>query len=200
MKKSGAILAACLLSVALTACGTAPAAPAGSAEPAGSGSAPVEPAAPAGSAEPSSGSGSSAWADDPNTRVYRDCSITVLDYSLHKDRDGDLALRVTYRFQNNSQSRASFSTTVIPSAYQGDSEEPLAYATPAEADPEYSAMLTQLDPQESILCAGYFKLCSADSPVELEVKDLLDSSAEALRCTLDIAGLTVEEAVPEAEN
>lgn len=195
MKKLGAMLATCLLSLTLTACGTTPATPAGSADTSDTGSAPAEPVIPSGSAVPSPGSasGSSSAQEDPNTRVYRDCSVTILGYSIREDRDGEPALRVECQFRNDSKSSASFSTTVIPNAYQGDPQEALAYATPAETDPEYSALLTLLDPGESIVCAGYFKLSSTDLPIELEIKDLRDSSADALCRTLDIAGMPMED-------
>ncbi len=187
MNKLGAMLVICLLGLTLTACNTASVMPAGSADTMDTDSAPAEPIMPAGS------SGSSSVQDhDPNTRVYRDCSVTVLGYSIREDCDGDPALRVEYRFRNNSESPASFSTTVIPNAYQGDSEQALSYSTPSQNDPQYSALLTLLDPGESIVCAGYFKLSSTDLPVELEVKDLRDSSADALCRTLTIAGMPIE--------
>ncbi|WP_394273697.1 DUF5067 domain-containing protein [Butyricicoccus sp.] len=200
MNKLGVMLTTCLLGLTLTACGTTPAMPAGSADTTDTGSASVEPAIPSDSSVPSAGSasGSSSAQEDPNTRVYRDCSVTVLGYSIREDRDGDPALRVECQFRNDSKTSASFSTTVIPNAYQGDPKEALAYATPAEADPEYSALLTLLAPGESIICAGYFKLSSVDLPVELEIKDLRDSSADALCVTLDITGMPMED-YPESD-
>lgn len=200
MNKLSAMLTTCFLGFTLTACTASSAAPAGSADPAGSGSAADTPT-PSGSSVPYLGSGSVSVTNDPNTRVYRDCVVTVLGYSLCKDCDGDPALRVEYQFQNNSQSSESFSTTVIPSAYQGeDPEETLAYTTPAETDPEYSALLVLLKPGESITCAGYFKLISTELPVELEVKDLRDSSVDALCRTLDITGMTIENTVSETSD
>ena len=110
--------------------GTTPATPAGSADTSDTGSAPAEPVIPSGSAVPSPGSasGSSSAQEDPNTRVYRDCSVTILGYSIREDSDGEPALRVECQFRNDSKSSASFSTTVIPNAYQGDPQEALDYA------------------------------------------------------------------------
>lgn len=202
MKKSGVLLATCFLGLTITACSSTSSIPAGSAGPmgSGSGSSVTRPAAPAGSAElPSpgsavqptgSGSGSSA---DPNSREYRDCTVTVLDYTLCTDHDGETAVRVSFRFKNNSPVPASFGTTVIPNAFQGTSRDMLRFSAPARDDAEYSAQLRLLDPGESIICAAYFKLLTEQLPVELEVRDLRDSSAEALSRRLEIAGMPVED-------
>ena len=212
MKKLCALLAMCSLSVLLAACGNPSAAPAGSAAPAsGSGSAvipsPTVPEPDIGSADDteSGSAGSSNAQTDPNVRVYRDCTITVLGYSIHTDSEGEPAIRVAYEFQNNSQKPASFSTTVIPNAYQGadpqtDADaESLSYASPAEPDAEYSALLTLVQPGESICCAGYFKLTDTTQPVVLEIRDLRDSSAAALYRTLDIADMALSPAVSTEE-
>lgn len=205
MKKLCALLAICFLTVSLAGCGNTSSVPEGSAVPdSGSGSAvipkPTEPEPSTGSAvDTAVGSGSSNAQDDPNVRVYRDCTITILGYSLRTDSEGDTAIRVEYEFHNNSQKSASFSTTVIPNAYQGtdprtDADaESLSYASPAEPDAEYSALLTLVDPGESITCAGYFKLTDTSQPVLLEIKDLRDSSADALYRVMDIANMTVSD-------
>lgn len=211
MKKLCALLAICFLSILLTGCGNTSTVPAGSAEPgSGNGSAvipkPAEPTPSTGSAiDAAIGSGSSNAQDDPNVRVYRDCTITVLGYSLHTDSEGEPTVRVEYEFHNNSQKPASFSTTVIPNAYQGtdpqtDADaESLSYASPAEPDAEYSALLTLVNPGKSITCAGYFKLTDTTQPVIVEIKDLRDSSADALYRTLDIANMAVSAASLDEE-
>ncbi|MCD8355956.1 MAG: DUF5067 domain-containing protein [Clostridia bacterium] len=195
MKKLGAFLVTCFLGLTLTACSSTTAAPQGSAvQPdTGSGSAVIKPEIP----EPGSsqGSGSAAENADPNVRTYRDCTITVIGYSLTQDINGDPALRIEYLFENKSKSAASFSTTVIPNAYQdetGTYDEPLAYTTPEKSDAAYSAMLTLIKPGETITCAGYYKLESTELPVYLKVHDLRDSTADALIRTFDIAGLSPE--------
>lgn len=196
MKKLGSLFVTCFLALSLSACGNPTPVPQGSAENPNidSGSAAIaKPEVPdIGSAQ---GSGSAAGEADPNVRTFRDCTITVTGYSLSKDENGDPALRVEYLFENKSKSAASFSTTVIPSAYQDETEtydEALGYATPAESDPEYTAMLTLIQPGETIVCAGYYKLESTEIPVHLKVLDLRDSSADALVRTLDIASLAAE--------
>ena len=196
MKKLGALLVTCFLGLSLSACGNPTPASQGSAEkpPIDTGSAVIaKPEVPdIGSAQ---GSGSAAEEADPNVRTFRDCTITVTGYSLSKDENGDPALRVEYLFENKSKSAASFSTTVIPSAYQDETEtydDALEYATPAEADTAYTAMLTLIQPGETIVCAGYYKLESTEIPVHLKVLDLRDSSADALVRTLDIASLAAE--------
>ncbi len=203
MKKLCVLFAICFLSVLLTGCGNTPVVSTGSAEPdIGSGSAvipkPEESEPAVGSAvDVVSGSGSSGAQEDPNVRVYRDCTITILGYSLHTDNEGDTAVRVEYEFQNNSQKPASFSTTVIHNAYQGTDPkadpdaESLSYASPARPDTEYSSLLTLVNPGESITCAGYFKLTDLTQPVIVEIKDLRDSSADALYRTLDIADMEI---------
>lgn len=193
MKKLGAMLVTCFLGLTLTACGNAPAAPAGSAAASddNSGSAIILPDGSA--ANSAQGSGFVSGQADPNTRIYRDCAVTVLGYSIRLDSSGDPAIRIEYLFTNNSKSSASFSTTVIPNAYQGTSRDILRYTSPAEPDYEYSSMLTLLKPGQSILCAGYFKLLTTDLPVDLELKDLRDSSADALCRTLDIADMPIED-------
>lgn len=195
MKKLGAIAVTCFLGLTLTACGNTPSTPQGSAPQADidSGSAMIEPEIPViGSSE---GSGSSSTQEDPNVRTFRDCTITVTGYRLSEDENGEPALRVEYLFENKSQNAASFSTTVIPNAYQDETEtyeEPLAYATPAESDSEYSALLKRIQPGETITCAGYYKLESTELPVYLKVLDLRDSTADALIRTIDIADLLNE--------
>lgn len=202
MKKLGAILVTCCLGIMITACGNAPAAPAGSAatQDDGSGSPVVLPEAEVPAAGSAQGSGSASDQTDPNTRVYRDCSITVLGYSIRLDCDGDPAIRIQYQFTNNSQAPASFSTTVIPNAYQGSPRQMLHYTAPAEPDSEYSSLLTLLSPGESIVCAGYFKLLTNDQPVDLELKDLRDSSADALCRTLDIEDMPTEDYIEPERN
>lgn len=203
MKKLCALLAICFLSISLAGCGNTSAVPAGSAMPnSSSGSAmmpiPAKPE-PLGSsaADTPAGSGSFNAQNDPNVRIYRDCTITILGYSLRTDSEGETAVRVEYEFQNNSQKPASFSTTVIPNAYQGTDPQTdkdadsLSYASPADLDAEYSALLTLVNPGESITCAGYFKLIDTTHPVIVEIKDLRDSSADALYRTLDIANMEI---------
>lgn len=190
MNKPGALLAACFLGLTLTACTYTDSSLEGSAElPNDTGSAPVAEESTPDITE----NGSADMQNDPNTRIYRDCAITVLGYSVHLDCDGDPAVRVEYQFTNNSQSAAAFGTTVIPNAYQGTSDDALSYTTPAEPDLAYSATYTLVDPGESIVCAGYFKLLDTTLPVELQVKDLRDSSADALQCTLDIIDMPIGE-------
>lgn len=196
MKKLGALLATCFLGLSLSGCGNPTAAPQGSAEipPIDNGSAIVaNPEKPnTGSAQ---GSGSASGETDPNVRTFRDCTITVTGYSLSKDKNGDPALRVEYLFENKSKSAASFSTTVIPSAYQDETEtydEALSYATPAEKDTAYADMLTLIQPGETIVCAGYYQLESTEIPVHLKVLDLRDSSAKALIHDFDITSLAVQ--------
>lgn len=193
MKKPGAIIVTCFLGLTLAACSNSAPSPTSPGSATGSGSAVIEPETPSiGSAEDA---GSSTAQNDPNTRIFRDCTITITGYSLSTDENGDPALRVEYLFENNSQSSASFSTTVIPNAYQdetGTYEEALSYTTPAEADLAYSALLKRIQPGETTTCAGYYKLESAETPVYLKIVDLRDSSAEALTCTIDIAKLFEE--------
>lgn len=195
MKKLGVLLVTCFLGLSLNSCGNSTPAPQGSAEklPIDTGSAVVaKPETPIGSAQ---GSGSAEKNTDPNVRTFRDCTITVTGYRLSKDKNGEPALRVEYLFENKSKSAASFSTTVIPSAYQDETEtydEALSDVTPAESDPAYTNMLTLIQPGETITCAGYYKLISTEIPVHLKVLDLRDSSADALIRTLDIASLTTE--------
>ena len=188
MKKPGAWIAACCLCLIFTACTDTndttqdPSAPADEA-----GSAPVsQETLP--SEQPSAD-----VPTDPNTRVYRDCTITILEHDLHLDIDGDPAIRIAYQFTNNSEAPASFGTIVIPHAYQGTPRSELRYTSPSEPDDAYASTLTVLDPGESIICAGYFKLISEDLPVELDIKDLRDSSADALHAAFDITSLPIQE-------
>lgn len=196
MKKLGVLLVTCFLGLSLSSCGHSTSAPQGSAKklPVDIGSAVI--AKPevldTGSAD---GSGSATENEDPNVRTFRDCTITVTGYHLSEDENGDPALRVEYLFENKSKSAASFSTTVIPSAYQdetGTYDQALSDATPAESDPAYANMLTLIQPDESIVCAGYYKLVSTEIPVYLKILDLRDSSSDALVRVVDIASLTSE--------
>lgn len=201
MKKLGAMLAVCVLGLALAACGNPQTAQADSTDPVppadSSGSAAdVPPDASAGSGQ---AAGSGAGSSDPNTRAFGDCSVTVLDYSIREDADGNSAVRIQYQFTNHSKTAASFSTTVIPNAYQGTSDTRLHYTTPAERDPAYTALLTLVEPGESIVCAGYFELSDTETPVNLKVTDLRDSSAKALCRTLEIAGMEQEPYIDTSE-
>ena len=77
MKKPGAWIAACCLCLIFTACtNTKDAAPNPPAPADGSGSAAVQETTP--EEQPAADTPA-----DPNTRVYRDCIITILDYDLH---------------------------------------------------------------------------------------------------------------------
>lgn len=206
MKKLGTVLAACCLSLAMTACGT------NTPDATGSG-APADTTAPVtndsitndtGSVVPDSGSavgsGSAVNTSDPNTRSFGDCTVSILDYSIRPDSEGEPALRVTYEFTNNSKKSASFSTTVVLNAYQKNSPEAeesnkhfsLQYAKPSVLDNEYTRMLTLLEPGESITCAGYFKLLDSTTPVDIKISDLRNSSAAALERTLEIAGMQMD--------
>ena len=203
MNKSGALLAACFLGLTLTSCTYSKNSTEGSAQTsANTGSSIVTDAPDAGSStvpesstpEVTPNTGSATVQSDPNTHVYRDCVITILDYSLHLDIDSEPAIRIQYQFTNNSKKATSFSTMAIPHAYQDtDTQQELRYTSPADTDEEYSAMLTLVEPGESIVCAGYFKLFSTDLPVNLKITDLRDSSVEMLCRTLDIVGMTIEE-------
>lgn len=191
MKKLGAILAVCVFSLSLSACGETPSASTGSAPVStteNSGVTTTTPTTTANNSTPSSGSSSDS--SDPNTRTFGDCSITLLDYSIQEDSNGDPAVRIEYLFTNYSKTAGSFSTTVIPNAYQG--EATLHYTTPSQVDSEYSALLTLVDPGDSIICAGYFALEDTETPIQLEVTDLRDSSAKSLMRTLDIVDMQME--------
>ena len=111
MKKLGTVLAACCLGLAMTACGT------NTPDATGSG-APADTTAPitndsitkdTGSVVPDSGSavgsGSAVNTSDPNTRSFGDCTVSILDYSIRPDSEGEPALRVTYEFTNNSKKK-----------------------------------------------------------------------------------------------
>lgn len=111
MKKLSAFLLLCLITVALTACGKPADAAPDSISTDTTGSAAQTPT-------DTDGSGSGDEDADPNTRSFRDCTVSVVGYSLRKDENNDTALCVEYEFENNSKSSASFSTTVIPNAYQ----------------------------------------------------------------------------------
>ena len=195
MKKLSAFFLLCLITLTLTACGKPADAAPDSISTDKTGSAEAPQIGSVGSA-----AGSSEENADPNTRSFRDCTVSVVGYSLRKDENNDTALCVEYEFKNNSRSAASFSTTVIPNAYQAEENESLSdadvleYATPKQADDLYSAMLTRIQPGESITCAAYYKLNSETLPVTLQVRDLRDSTAKALTRELDITGLTVESA------
>lgn len=207
MKKLGTVLAACCLGLAMTACGTNTIPdPAGSAAlddtttPIENDSAIKE----TGSATPdigsAVGSGSADNTSDPNTRAFGDCTVSILDYTIRPDDEGEPALRVTYEFTNNSKKSASFSTTVVLNAYQKNSPAAeddrkhfaLTYAKPSVLDNEYTRMLTLIEPGESITCAGYFKLLDSTTPVDIKVSDLRNSSAAALERTLEIDGMSME--------
>lgn len=181
MRKLGAILFACFAGLLLAGCTNTP----DLSLEGGSGSAVL---IPRGSEQ---GLEQEPVQNDPNVWVYRDCTVTILGYSLQMDHEGCPAVRVEYQFKNNSQSPASFSTTVIPNARQDT--ETLLYTAPAQDDPQYSAMLTLMEPGESIICAGYFKLADSSQPVVLEIKDLRDSSAQTLCRTLEIGNMAAED-------
>lgn len=195
MKQLGAMVTSCVLALTMTACSSAPAQTNSETVYTGSGSAPVAPhtANTDTAAQNNYASGSSTQTDDPNTRNYGDCTITLQSYSIRLDNEGQPALRVSFLFTNHSSKPASFSTTVIPNAFQNDTEETLDYAIPAESDIEYSHMLTLVDQEESILCAGYFRLDDTEAPVTIKINDLRDSKAKPLCRMLDIAGMETEE-------
>ena len=160
MKKLSAFFLLCLITVALTACGKPADAAPDSISTDTTGSAAQTPTATA-------GRGTGEDDADPNTRSFRDCTVSVVGYSLRKDENNDTALCVEYEFENNSKSSASFSTTVLPYAYQPEENK-------------------------SITCAAYNKLNTETLPVTLQKRDLRDSTAKALTRTLDLTGLTIE--------
>ena len=102
MKKLSAFFLLCLITVALTACGKPADAAPDSISTDTTGSAAQTPTDMDGS---SSGSGEEDA--DPNTRSFRDCTVSVVGYSLRKDENNDTALCVEYEFENNSKSSAS---------------------------------------------------------------------------------------------
>ena len=103
MKKLSAFFLLCLITVALTACGKPADAAPDSISTDTTGSAAQTPT-------DTDGSGSGEEDADPNTRSFRDCTVSVVGYSLRKDENNDTALCVEYEFENNSKSSASFST------------------------------------------------------------------------------------------
>lgn len=195
MKRLGIMVTSCFFALTMTACSSAPAQTNSETVYAGSGSASVTSYTEDTdtTAQNDVASGSAARTADPNTRNYGDCTITILSYSIRLDNEGQPALRVSFLFTNHSSKPASFSTTVIPNAFQDNIEESLDYAIPAEPDIEYSQMLALVDQEESILCAGYFRLSNEETPVTIKINDLRDSKAEPLCRTLDITDMEAEE-------
>ena len=206
MKKLGTVLAACCLGLAMTACGTSTipdtagsAAPDDTTTPIENDSA-IDQTGSAPNIGSAVGSGSAANTSDPNTRAFGDCTVSILDYSIRPDSEGEPALRVVYEFTNNSQKSASFSTTVVLNAYQKNSPAAeddrkhfaLPYAKPSVLDNEYTRMLTLIEPGESITCAAYFKLLDSTTPVDIKISDLRNSSADALERTLTIEGMEMD--------
>lgn len=213
MNKLGTVLAACCVGVFVTACGasTLPTVEGSAETPIDTGSAPIEnttviesPAEDPGSAPvDTSGSGSASVVDDPNTQVFGDYVVTILDYSIRPDCDGEPALRVVFEFTNNAKRSASFSTSVALHAFQDaspmmipeekeDSSRGLDLAKPSVLDNEYTRMLSLIDPGETITCAGYFKLLDTETPVTIKVTNLRNSTAESLTRVLEISDLEME--------
>ncbi|MDO5547344.1 MAG: DUF5067 domain-containing protein [Eubacteriales bacterium] len=110
--------------------------------------------------------------------TYGDYIIKVLSCKETTDINNCAALRVTYEFTNRSASQATFSTSIVTSAYQN--EYRLANTSPQGVDNEYSAQLEFVQPGNSVTCAAYYLLDNTTDDVNIQVTNLLNSSDETL--------------------
>lgn len=110
--------------------------------------------------------------------TYGDFTVQVMDCKETQDINGCNALRVSYLFTNNSTQKATFSTSVIATAYQGDIR--LTITSPSGSDDQYSAQLSFVEPGRSTTCAAYYMLNDDETDVRIEVSNLLDSSDDKL--------------------
>jgi hypothetical protein len=110
--------------------------------------------------------------------TYGDYVIKVLSCEETVDINNCAALRVSYEFTNHAATQATFSTSIVTSAYQ--SEYRLANTSPQGVDEEYSAQLQFVQPDESVICATYYLLNNTTDDVDIEVTNLFNSADEML--------------------
>lgn len=128
--------------------------------------------------ESEEGSSGGTLSTDNISVSYDDFTIKVIACEETKDINSCPALRITYVFINNSDSQATFSTSVVTAAYQNDYR--LANTSPLSSDPEYSAQLEFVQPGSSVTCATYYLLDNTADDVNIQVSNLLNSSDQVL--------------------
>lgn len=135
----------------------------------------AEPEANTGTLSPSEDSESSgSLSSNGFTLTFGDYTVTVLSCEEVLDVNDCHSLRVEYAFTNNSDSQATFSTSILTTASQG--EYRLANTSPADADTEYSAQLKFVQPGESVNCATYYLLNDSSTDVIINIANMLSST------------------------
>ncbi len=114
-----------------------------------------------------------------------DYTVSILDYELTEDYEGNPAMRVYFEFTNNGTDTVSFMFAVGATAFQNGIELGTAIVIGDDVD-EDSNTLKEIKPGATITCTKIFVL-SDTSPVTVEASELLSFSDDMLTKTFDIA-------------
>ena len=116
-----------------------------------------------------------------------DYHVRIKKGTLTKDYEGNDVLRVVFKYTNNSEDSVGFDTALYPKAFQDGVELESAYfLEDTDDDKEFSNSMKSVRPGTTIDCAQYWLLDNTDSPVELEVSELVSLSDKTVQKTFTL--------------
>ena len=122
--------------------------------------------------------------EDLSAGSLGDYNVSILRYDLIEDYEGSPAIRVYFEFTNNSSENASFLFAIDAVAFQNGIELETAIVTDRVDEDDNN--MKEIKPGTTITCTEIYVL-DDQSPVEVEVSELISFSDEMLTETFEIA-------------